>query len=91
MTREVKPHVIILDISMPGGGGFRAIKTIKQQQPTPVVIVLTNYPYPQYRQRCLENGADYFLDKSSDFERIPELLQKIRNEGSDLHLTNQTA
>ena len=91
ITREVKPHVIILDISMPGGGGFRAIKTIKQQQPTPVVIVLTNYPYPQYRQRCLENGADYFLDKSSDFERIPELLQKIRNERNGLHLTNQTA
>ncbi|MCJ7533212.1 MAG: response regulator, partial [Anaerolineales bacterium] len=83
ITREVKPHVIILDISMPGGGGFRAIKTIKQQQPTPVVIVLTNYPYPQYRQRCLENGADYFLDKSSDFERIPALLLEICNEGSD--------
>ncbi|MCK7481263.1 MAG: hypothetical protein M0C28_31790 [Candidatus Moduliflexus flocculans] len=35
-----------------------------------VVIVLTNYPLPQYRDRCLEAGADFFFDKSVQFEDV---------------------
>jgi DNA-binding NarL/FixJ family response regulator len=39
--------------------------------------VITNYPYPQYQKKCLENGADYFLDKSSEFEKIVGILQTL--------------
>jgi len=35
---------------------------------------LTNYPYPAYRQKCLQAGADFFLDKSTEFDQIPELI-----------------
>ena len=90
LARVENPQVIILDLCMPGGGGFHTIPTLKQLQPAPVVIILTNYPYPQYRQGCLQSGADYFLDKSSEFELIPEILQKIRSERNGLSLPNQT-
>jgi len=78
LIRELKPDVVLLDIRMPEGSGFDVLACIRNGlQPKPCVIVLTNYPYPQYQKKCLENGADYFLDKSSEFEKIVEILQTL--------------
>ena len=71
---KLQPDVVILDIRMPDGSGIDVLQTIKQDDPAPAVIVLTNYPYPAYRQKCLQAGADFFLDKSTEFDQIPELI-----------------
>src|SRR6188474_3475038 len=71
------PRVIILDLNMPGGGGYRALKQIKSIEQAPIVIVFTNYPHSVYRERCRAAGAEYFLDKSSEFRLIPGLLAGI--------------
>ncbi len=75
---ELQPDVVILDIRMPGGSGIDVLQTIKQDRPAPVVIILTNYPYPAYRQKCLQAGADFFLDKSTEFDQIPELFERCK-------------
>jgi DNA-binding NarL/FixJ family response regulator len=81
---ELRPDIVILDIRMPGGSGIDVLQTIKQDQPAPVVIVLTNYPYPAYRQKCLQAGADFFLDKSTEFDQIPGLFEQFqRGVGAD--------
>jgi DNA-binding NarL/FixJ family response regulator len=69
-----KPDVIILDVQMPGGSGIALLPEVKRGTAPPVVIVLTNYPLPQYRNRCLEAGADYFFDKSTQFEDVSAIL-----------------
>jgi DNA-binding NarL/FixJ family response regulator len=73
---KLRPDVVILDIRMPDGSGIDVLQTIKQDDPAPAVIVLTNYPYPAYRQKCLQAGADFFLDKSTEFDQIPELIAR---------------
>jgi DNA-binding NarL/FixJ family response regulator len=75
---KLQPDVVILDIRMPDGSGIDVLQTIKQDEPAPVVIVLTNYPYPAYRQKCLQAGADFFLDKSTEFDQIPELFERYK-------------
>ncbi len=75
-----KPDVVILDIRMPGGSGIDVLQEAKQQERPPKVIVLTNYPYPQYRRRCEELGADYFLDKSTEFTEIPKVLGQLADK-----------
>ncbi len=75
--RNLRPHVVILDIRMSGGSGINLLKSIKQDKSPPVVIMLTNYPYPQYRKKCAELGADFFYDKSTDFDKIPEILRQL--------------
>ena len=72
--RILKPDAVILDIRMPGGSGIDVLQNIKQDDLAVLVIVLTNYPYPVYRQKCLQAGADFFLDKSTEFDQIPKLL-----------------
>jgi DNA-binding NarL/FixJ family response regulator len=75
--RRLRPHVVVLDISMPGGSGIYVLETIKKENPQPVVIMLTNFATDQYRQKCLQLGADFFFDKSAEFERIVEVMRKI--------------
>ncbi len=74
---ELKPDVVILDLRMPWRNGLDVLRDIKESNPDIKVIILTNYPYPQYRRRCMEEGADYFFDKSSEFEKVPEVLAKL--------------
>lgn len=77
IIRRLQPNVVILDIRMPGGSGIDVLEVIKQDEITPIVIILTNYPYAGYRRKCLQAGADFFLDKSSEFDQIPALLAQF--------------
>lgn len=72
-----KPEVIILDIQMPGGTGMDVLQKAKQILPTCVVIMFTNYNYPQYRKRYLEAGADFFFDKSTDYQKLTAILDRM--------------
>jgi DNA-binding NarL/FixJ family response regulator len=76
--RNLQPDAVILDIRMPGGSGIDVLRNIKQDKVRPLVIILTNYPYPGYRQKCLQAGADFFLDKSTEFDQIPELFTRLK-------------
>jgi len=75
--RKMKPDAVILDIRLASGSGIDVLKNIKQDKPAPTVIILTNYPYPQYKKKCLNGGADYFFDKSSEFNKITEVLKQL--------------
>ena len=75
--QELKPDLVILGIRMPGGNGIDTLKNIKKMKQAPVVIMITNYPYPQYRNKCMELGADYFFKKSTEFEKIIEVIEQL--------------
>jgi len=77
---ELRPAVLILDMAMPGGDGFDVLKALKQFPSVPLVIVLTNHP--TYRQRSLEAGADYFFDKSAEFDNFLHLLERLKPDES---------
>jgi two-component system response regulator DevR len=75
--RESQPDVVILDIRLPRRSGIDVLKDIKEAQAAPIVIMVTNYPYRQYRQACITAGADYFFSKIEQFEMIRETLSRI--------------
>ena len=79
---KLKPDVVILDIRMPGGNGIEVLKNIKKNSSGPTIIILTNYPYPQYRKKCMEAGADYFFNKSTEFNKIIEVIKKLIQEAN---------
>ena len=79
--RRLRPAVVVLDISMPGGSGMYVLETVKKDRPVPMVIMLTNFAHEQYRQKCLQLGADYFFDKSTEFERVIDVLRGIPSCG----------
>lgn len=79
-VREIQrldPDVVLLDIRLDQGSGFDVLKKIKTPGKAPFVIVLTNYAYPQYRERFLANGADYFFDKSEELDKMLQALDLL--------------
>lgn len=75
--RKSHPDVVILDIRLPRRSGVEVLKDIKANPAAPVVIMVTNYPYRQYRQACMAAGADYFFSKLDEFEMIRETLSRL--------------
>ena len=61
IIEEKKPDFVILDIRMPEMNGIEVLKKIKGRDNKLKVCIFTNYPYSQYKEKCLEEGADYFL------------------------------
>jgi DNA-binding NarL/FixJ family response regulator len=79
--QKVKPDALILDLQMPGGSGLDVLRAIRTEHPRLYVLICTNYAYPQFREKCLNAGANVFLDKSTEFEKIPDILRGlIENE-----------
>jgi DNA-binding NarL/FixJ family response regulator len=83
LTSELKPDVVTVDIVMPGGSGVEVIGWLMNLDCPPTCIVLTNYPYPAFRARCSQLGARYFLNKATEFGRIPDILEEIAKEKGD--------
>jgi DNA-binding NarL/FixJ family response regulator len=74
---ETKPDAIILDLQMPGGSGLEVLRAVRRTHPFVCVLICTNYPYPQYRAECIAAGANFFLDKSAEFEKIPGIFREL--------------
>jgi DNA-binding NarL/FixJ family response regulator len=77
LVEKLKPDVAILDIRMPSGSGADLVQELKQLRPAPKVIMLTNYPYPENRKKCMDLGADFFFDKSTEFQRVVGVLKSM--------------
>lgn len=74
MLEENKPDILILDINLPDTNGIELLRLVKNKYPATIVIMLTNQGGDYYRQLCLKIGADHFIDKSKDFDLLPEIF-----------------
>jgi DNA-binding NarL/FixJ family response regulator len=84
----MNPDAVILDLQMPGGSGLDVLRAVRVEHPYLQVLVCTNYPYRNYREECLGAGANFFLDKTTEFEKIPVILRKlIKNEAKSSSAT----
>ena len=82
LIAERLPHVVILDIHLRGdvrrAGGIDLLVTIRKMYPTIKIIMLTSLTDEHYRNACLSLGADYFFDKSNEFDKVPDVLRKMQ-------------
>ena len=75
MVHDQRPDVIILDLQLKEGTGFGVMQRLGEKRP--VIIVFTNYMLPEYQRLANTLGVEYFLNKSVDYERLPQLIQEI--------------
>ncbi|MEO8444463.1 MAG: response regulator [Gammaproteobacteria bacterium] len=74
--------VLVVDVELRQGSGIGAIRHARRFYPPgqqPLIVVLTNYPLPAVRSRCLEAGADHFLDKMHQFQDVKALISTAPN------------
>ncbi|HXB40326.1 MAG TPA: response regulator [Bacteroidia bacterium] len=77
MFKELNPDAVFLDINLPDGNGLDTLEHLKKLKPGLKVITFSNAANDIYRRRFTQMGSDYFLDKSKDFTKIPEIINQI--------------
>ena len=75
--QNLRPDVVVLDLSLPDGTGFELLPGLKRAHPHCVAILLTNHEEPVIRQRALSLGADHVFRKSSEFELVVVVMQRV--------------
>jgi DNA-binding NarL/FixJ family response regulator len=78
---KTNPDALILDLQMPGGSGLDVLRAVRAEHPYLQVVICTNHPHEKYREECLNAGANFFLDKSSEFEKILSILRQLVRNG----------
>jgi DNA-binding NarL/FixJ family response regulator len=71
------PHIVILDLNMPGYDGLQCLKKIKTDFPQVKVLILTNYGQPELVDEVRKNKADGFLIKNSSAAILKEAINGI--------------
>lgn len=72
------PDLIFMDIKLPGVNGLELTSKIKSSYSDIIIIILTSYDLPEYRDAAKQSGANYFISKgSSSAEEILALVESI--------------
>jgi DNA-binding NarL/FixJ family response regulator len=74
-----RPDVAILDIKLADGTGtgIDVLQRVRTVLPGLKAIVMSNFATPQHMKASTDAGAAYFLDKTTDFERITAILEEL--------------
>jgi two-component system response regulator DevR len=80
---ETNPDLVVLDLKMPKASGVEILPLIKGLSKPPLVMVLTNYATSRHREVCTKLGADYFFDKSTEFEKAIGVIETLADACTD--------
>jgi DNA-binding NarL/FixJ family response regulator len=80
MFKQLAPDVVLLDIHLPDSSGLGVLCRIKRATPSCIVIVLTNLRDSIFRRESERRGADHFLHKATEFERVTDLLHRYASQ-----------
>ena len=76
LSKDLDADAVLLDMRFPDGLGLDVLRVIRKDPHPVLVIVLTNYSSDQFRAKALLDGADYFLDKATEFEKAVAILKE---------------
>ncbi len=75
---KLECDAIVLDINLARGTGFEVLRWVRANRARrPQVIIFTSYAYPYYRHLTMELGADFFLDKATDFKLLLHIIEGL--------------
>jgi len=75
---RLQPDVVLLDVTMPGLGGLKALIEVRKRLPSAVIIVMTSHEDPVYRSEALSLGADAFVLKLwAPFDLVPAIRDAL--------------
>mgnify|MGYP002338731343 CR=1 FL=1 len=78
--RDQHIDILILDIRFPDGRGYEVLRHIDFQENRPFVMVLTNHLNEKVREKSLKLGADLFLDKTEEYEKVVEEIVRLHHK-----------
>ena len=82
LSSRLKPDLTIMDVLDSQGDWIDLLQHLKRCSPGSKVIMLTNFVEPENREMCTRNGADYFFDKSIEFDKAVAVIRGMQRRAS---------
>lgn len=79
---NARPQVVVLDVQLAGGTGLQVLRAVRAAAPEIAFVVFSNSADPVYRQRYLREGANDFLDKSTEFDQLARAVANASQRGA---------
>ena len=76
-VRELKPHVVLADLTMPDGEGLELIKNVRSLHPEVAVLVVSMHDEALYAERALRAGARGYIMKNEGGEKLVEAIRQV--------------
>jgi DNA-binding NarL/FixJ family response regulator len=73
------PHLVLMDLSMPGMNGIEALMDIKRRNPETRVLVLTIHKTDEYIHESLRAGADGYILKDATHDELRVAIRSVLN------------
>lgn len=89
LVRDLRPDLILLDITMPDGSGFEVLEHVMKRYPEIKVIVLTVHEAGEYAIRALREGAAGFLPKSAASTELEQAIQTVIRD--EIYISPETS
>ena len=80
LAGELKPHVVVIDLSMPGLDGIEATRQIKTLGSLTQVVVLTGLADARTASRALEAGALGYVAKDAAMDELPQAIRAVADK-----------
>ena len=77
LLQQVKPDLILTDLTMPGRGGIEFIKDLVAVLPDVAILVVSMHDELVYAERCLKAGARGYIMKESGSENLLIAVRRV--------------
>lgn len=77
VARQIKPHVVLMDVNMPGIGGLEATRKLSRTLPGLKILAVTAMEEDPFPSRLLQAGAAGFLTKGADAEEMVDAIKTV--------------
>lgn len=77
VLEETKPHLVTLDLSLPGTSGVELIKQVRMHSPDLKILVISMHKETLYAERCIRAGANGYLMKAEPGKTVVRAIRRI--------------
>jgi DNA-binding NarL/FixJ family response regulator len=79
-TREHQADVLVLDLELQGRSSIDLLKTVRKNGSQMTIVVFSGHSHPEMIRHTLAAGADAYVPKSGDFERLLDAIRERRED-----------
>jgi DNA-binding NarL/FixJ family response regulator len=80
LAESLRPHAVLMDLSMPEMGGLQACRLLKAQDNPPFVAIVSHFDDAQHREHAARAGADAFVSKLTYMQDVVPILESLHED-----------
>jgi DNA-binding NarL/FixJ family response regulator len=79
LAKQLRPHIVIMDINLPGMNGIEATQLIRKYSPASKILGVSLHTQPTYARKMIQKGAMGYVTKNSSREEMFKAIIEVQS------------